>query len=64
MRKVTLVFKDIKDMRTFHAMLSGDYMEFNARTLTIVCECEEKEIKLATSAFNATVLENLPFIGD
>ena len=53
--KATLIFKDVRDMRRFHLLLTGDYIEFNARTLTIVCKCTEKDIDLAASAFNATV---------
>ena len=56
MLKATLQFKDVRDMRRFYLILTGDYIELNARTLTIICECTEKDVELAVSAFNAKVI--------
>ena len=56
MNTVTLLFKDERDLRRFYQIIMSNYIEFNARTLTITCECSDEDIELAIKAFNAKLI--------
>ena len=56
MSKIKLLFLNEKDLRRFQAILTCDYMEIDARALTILCNCSHEDIDLAVQAFRATVV--------
>ena len=57
MERVTLLFKDERDLRRFHAILDSNYIELNARELTLTCECSKEDIELAVKAFDAKLID-------
>ena len=59
MKSVTLQFKDERDLRRFYQVVTAPYIEMNARTLTITCECTSEDIELALKAFNATLVDDV-----
>jgi hypothetical protein len=56
MKKVTLLFKDERDLRRFTMIVSCGYLEMNVMELTLTCDCDEAEIELAERAFSAKVI--------
>ena len=56
MHRVTLQFKSESDLRSFFELCKFQEAEMNLRTLTILCNCEEREIELAINAFDAIVV--------
>jgi len=56
MKKVTLLFRDERDLRRFTSIVTCTFMEMNVKDLTLVCDCDDDEIELAERAFNAKVL--------
>jgi hypothetical protein len=57
MKKVTLHFQDLRDLRRFMNIVESDYIEMIAQELTLTCNCEDTEIELAQKAFNATIIK-------
>jgi hypothetical protein len=57
MKKVTLLFKDKRDLLRFHIILGSDCTEPDPTSLRLTCECSDEEIELAKTAFGATVVE-------
>ena len=56
MHRVTLKFKSEHAMRAFYESCKVHEAEMNIRTLTILCNCEEKDIELAVNKFDAIVI--------
>lgn len=57
MKKVTLLFQDIRDLRRFMHIVESSYIEMIAEDLTVTCTCDDAEIELAEKAFHATVIK-------
>lgn len=57
MQRVTLQFGDERDLRRFTMIASCNYLEMNAKELTLTCDCDDAEIELAERAFNAKVIK-------
>ena len=55
MKKVTILFRDERDLRRFTMIVTCGYLEMNVKELRLVCDCDEAEIELAQKAFNARV---------
>jgi hypothetical protein len=45
-------------MRRFQATIYSEYILVNSKTLTIFCECTEKDIDLAITAFGGTLIKD------
>ena len=60
MHKVTLQFKTESDLRNFFDTCKLKEAEMNLRNLTILCNCDEREIELAVNAFGAIVIRREP----
>jgi hypothetical protein len=58
MERTTLVFETLLDMRRFQATITVHYLKMNSKTLTIVCECAQKDIDRAVRDFRATIVAN------
>ncbi|MGN6164827.1 MAG: hypothetical protein ACTHOF_09825 [Flavisolibacter sp.] len=56
MKRVTLLFKDERDLKRFAMIVSCQWMEMNLPALTLICDCDEAEIELAKNAFRAEVV--------
>ena len=52
-----LEFSSVKSLHQFIDTLGGTYTEINLRTITVVCECSEEHVEIATTGFNAKVVE-------
>jgi hypothetical protein len=52
------VFETLLDMRRFQATITVHYLKMNSKTLTIVCECAQKDIDRAVRDFRATIVAN------
>ena len=57
MQTVTLEFMDLRDLRRFVQLVNRPQMEVNYNSLTLICHCDDEEIKLAINGFNATVVK-------
>jgi hypothetical protein len=57
MKRVTLYFQDLRDLRRFVGIVDSNYIEMIAQQLTLTCTCEDTEIELAQKAFNATIIK-------
>ena len=60
MKRVTLYFPDVKDLRRFTQIVECSYMEMIADSLTLTCDCGEAEVELAEKGFNAKVVDLWP----
>ncbi|HEX2535615.1 MAG TPA: hypothetical protein VHK69_17860 [Chitinophagaceae bacterium] len=56
MKRVTLLFRNEKDLKRFYMIIEAPYVELNTRTLTLVCECTSEDIDIAIRAFSARVI--------
>ena len=59
MKKITLVFPDIKKLWDFVTQSSLSFVEINLPKLTLSCSCTEADIDLAIRKFNAIQLETI-----
>ncbi|HUS01101.1 MAG TPA: hypothetical protein VMY77_05205 [Chitinophagaceae bacterium] len=57
---VTLIFPSVRAMREFMDVIQAANTEINLRTLTLICDCSEADIKLARETFGARVVESKP----
>ena len=57
MKEITLVFQSLKDLYEFKSVARARFVEINFKTLTIICECLDHDIELATKQFNAQILK-------
>ena len=57
MKKITLVFPSVQDLWEFKSTVQARFVEINIKALTIICECMDVDVELATSRFNAKILK-------
>ena len=55
MKKVTLLFRDERNLRRFTMIVTCGYLEMDVKALRLICDCDDAEIELAQKGFNATV---------
>lgn len=60
MKKVTLYFPDVKDLRRFTQIVECSYMKMIVDNLTLTCDCGDAEIELAERGFSAKVVDFWP----
>ena len=57
LQKIHLVFPDLRTLWTFAESLTDRNMQINTEKKTLTCFCDQDDISLATSGFNAIIVE-------
>ena len=58
MQKVTLQFKSAAQLWAFKQTIKAHSVEVNLTRCTLICDCSEMEVALATEKYNARIIQN------
>lgn len=54
-RRIILTFPDMTSLWSFTDTLISDFIEINARTMSIITACSDRDLQRAVSVYGATV---------
>jgi hypothetical protein len=57
--KVTLQFKNSKDLWEFKTTTGANCVQINTAECTLICDCSEADIELAIKEYNAVVRKEI-----